>query len=174
MESKQILWTTILGTVVCLAIAVLFFGTNINDLQQPTVYFLLLGFAGSLSLALFRQKKVRDVIYINILIYVLFAIVASFLRPITALILLIYYAALIGAIYFFSKSFDAKLPQSIFIRPLLLAGLIGLLFIIANFIHGLMFIDRFHIGFLLRNMPIGFLVGLGVGIGSEIANKVVR
>ncbi|MBD3287721.1 hypothetical protein GF337_02855, partial [candidate division KSB1 bacterium] len=137
MESKQILWTTIFGTTACLAIAVLFFGTNISDLQQPPLYILLLGFAGSLSLALFRQKKVRDVIYINIMIYVLFAIVASFLRPITALILLIYYAALVGAIYFFSKSFDAKLPQSILIRPLLLAALVGVIFIIANFIHGL-------------------------------------
>ena len=173
MENKKILWTTILGTVVCLAIAIIFFGTAINDLQQPPIYFLILGFAGSLSLALFRLKRVRDVIYINIMIYGLFAILSSFLRPITALILLIYYAALIISVFLFVKNFDMKLPQNIYIRPLILAGLIGVFFIIANFIHGLLFISRFHVGFLLRNMPIGFLVGLGIGIGSEITKRVI-
>lgn len=173
MENKRILWTALLGTLICIIIAALFFGIKFNDFQSPPIYFLILGFAGSLSLALFREKKVRDVIYVNIIIYILFAIVSALLRPITALIVFIYYAALIFSVFLFVKNFDMKLPQNIFIRPLILAGLIGVFFIIANFIHGLMFISRFHVGFVLRNMPIGFLVGLGIGIGSEITKKII-
>ncbi len=83
MKNKRVIWTTILGTVVCLVIAALFFGIKFNDFQRAPIYFLILGFAGSVSLALFREKQLRDVIYINIIIYFLFVIGLTFLRPIT-------------------------------------------------------------------------------------------
>jgi hypothetical protein len=149
-------------------LALLFFGTHLDDFNRPPVYLVVLGFAGSLSLALFQEKRTRDVIYINVLIYFFFAIVASMLRPITAVILLVYYTAMLLAVYTYVVHFDKKIADAFFIRPLLLAATVGVLYIAANFIHGLMFISRFSTKFLLANLPVGFLLGFGYGAGYDI------
>ncbi len=171
MKKKNITKTTILGTLICIFLAVLFFGFKWNNINRPPIYLITLGFAGSLSLALFRQNKLRDVIYANILIYVLFAIVSTLLYPITAFILLIYFSALILALFIYIKHFDRKLSHIKLVRPLVLASTVGLFYITANFLHGLIFINHFTMGFLLANLPIGFLLGLGIGLGEEISDR---
>ncbi|MBN2030026.1 hypothetical protein JW824_07235 [bacterium] len=173
MKKKNITKTTIAGTLICTVFAVLFFGfINVYDINRPPIYLITLGFAGSLSLALFRQKKLRDVIYMNILIYILFAIVSTLLYPITAFILLIYFSALLCALFIYVKYFDRKLSQIKLVRPLVLASTVGLFYIAANFLHGLIFINHFTKAFLLANLPIGFLLGLGIGIGEEISDRI--
>ncbi len=172
MKKKNITKTTIAGTLACILLAILFFGFKWNDINRPPVYLITLGFAGSLSLALFRQKKLRDVIYVNILIYFLFAIVSTLLYPITAFILLIYFTALIFSLFIYVKYFDKKLSHIKLVRPLVLASTVGLFYITANFLHGLIFINQFTMGFLLANLPIGFLLGLGIGIGEEIGDRI--
>ena len=174
MKNKKIFWTTIFGTLICVAFAVLFFGVAFNDVNKPPIYFLTLGFAGSLTLALLKQKKLRDVIFINILIYFFFAIVSSFLKPITALVLLIYFTAMVVAIYFYVKKFDKKLNRAPLARPLVLAAVMGLFYMAANVGHGLLFISHFTPRFLLANLPIGFLLGLGYGLGAELSDKIVK
>ncbi|MBN2411520.1 hypothetical protein JXQ31_07490 [candidate division KSB1 bacterium] len=174
MKNKKIVWTTIAGTLVCVVFAVLFFGIGFNDLHKPPIYFLILGFAGSLTLALLKQKKLRDVIFINILIYFMFAIVSSFLRPITAVILLIYFTAMVLAIYFYVQRFDKRLNRTPFARPLVLAAVMGLFYIAGNVVHGLLFISHFTPRFLLANLPIGFLLGLGFGLGAELGEKISK
>lgn len=171
MKKKNITKTTISGTLACILLAILFFGFKWDDINSYPVYLITLGFAGSLSLALFRQKKLRDVIYVNILIYFLFAIVSTLLYPITALILLIYFTALIFALFIYIKYFDKKLSHIKLVRPLVLASTVGLFYITANFLHGLIFINHFTMGFLLANLPIGFLIGLGIGLGEEISDR---
>ena len=171
MKNKKIIWTTVLGTVICILFAILFFGMKFTDITQPPVYFLILGLAGSLSLALLREQKLRDVIYSNLFIYFLFAIVLAQLKAITALILLIYYTSMVLAIYIYVKNFDQKLAQISFARTLVLAATMGVFYIAANFIHSLLFIDHFSIKFLLRNFPLGFLLGLGYGLAGEISEK---
>ncbi len=175
MKNKNILWTTVAGTSICVIIAIIFYGIRFNDFNKLPIYFLTLGFAGSLSLALFKEKRIRDVIYINILIYCLFATaVASILRPITAVILFIYFTAMIMATYVHVKYFDKKLFHLPITRPLILAAIVGLFYIAANIIHGLLFISQFSTGFLLGNLPIGFLLGLSFGLGSEISERYLQ
>jgi len=171
MKNKKIVWTTIAGTLVCVLFAILFFGFKFNDVNKPPIYFLTLGFAGSLTLALLKQKKLRDVIFINILIYFLFAIFSSFLKPITAVILLIYFTAMVLAVYLYVKKFDKKLNRVPIARPLVLAAIVGLFYVAANVVHGLLFISQFTPRFLLGNLPIGFLLGLGYGLGAEISDR---
>jgi hypothetical protein len=122
MTTNKVLLTTLYGTITCVLLALLFFGTHLDDFNRPPVYLVVLGFAGSLSLALFQEKRTRDVIYINVLIYFFFAIVASMLRPITAVILLVYYTAMLLAVYTYVVHFDKKIADAFFIRPLLLAA----------------------------------------------------
>ncbi len=174
MKIKKIVWTTIAGTLICVLFAILFFGIRFNDVNKPPIYFLILGFSGSLTLAMLKQKKLRDAIFINILIYFMFAIISSFLKPITALILLIYFSAMVLAVYFYVKKFDKKLGRVPLARPLVLAAVMGLFYVAANIVHGLLFISQFTPRFLLGNLPIGFLLGLGFGLGAELGERISK
>lgn len=175
MNKKMIIWTTILGTFICTSFALLFFGGHFTDVMRPPIYFLVLGFAGSLSLALFKQKKVRDVLYINVLIYFFFAIfILTVMRPMTAIILFFYYTAMVLAVYSYSKYFAKKLAHFYIAKILTIAAIMGVAFIFANFFHGLLFISRFTPRFLLGNLPIGFLLGLGYGLALVLTEKYVK
>lgn len=174
MNRKKIFWITLAGTMICVTFGVSLFGVYFNDVYKPPLYFLILGFAGSLSLALFEQKRTRDVIYINVLVYILFAIVASVLRPVAALILLGYYIMLILAIFAYMRYFDTKISHLILARPLLLASIVGVFYIFSSLIHALLFMKQFTPRFLMVNFPIGFLLGLGIGIGREIGLKYLN
>jgi len=155
----------------CLLMSLLFFGVRFNDVSHPPIYLLFLGFSGSLSLGLFREGEIREVIYLNLLIYLLFAITVLRFRPITALIFLLYDSALILGIYGFVRQFDRGVLVKFLTGPLLLAAIAGLIYMAASLIHGLFFISKFHVGFLLRNFPIGFLAGFGIGLGEAISNR---
>jgi hypothetical protein len=120
---------------------------------------------------LFREQKVRDVVYINILIYFVFAILSTLLHSITAVILFIYYSLMILAIHIFVKNFDQKLSNIFLSRPLILTAMVGIFYIVVNFIHILLSISHFSIGFLSGNLLIGFLLGLGYGLGNEISDR---
>ncbi|MEE4311898.1 MAG: hypothetical protein V2J62_08490 [candidate division KSB1 bacterium] len=172
MDREKIVWITIAGTCVCIIISIILFGLTFGDVHKPPLYFLVLGFTGSLSLALFEQKRIRDAIYVNVLIYILFAVVASILRPVTALILLIYYLSLIVAIYTYVRYFDEKISHVAYARPLLLAAIMAVFYILSSLVHGLIFLKQFTPRFLMVNFPIGFLLGLGIGIGREIVTKL--
>lgn len=41
----------------------------------------------------------------------------------------------------------------------------------ATLIHGLLYAQRINRGFVLTNMPVGFFLGLGIGIGRELKEK---
>lgn len=170
MKNKKIIGTTITGTVICFILGCLFFGLDFNDFMRPPVYFLILGFSGSLTFILFREGRIRDAIYANLIVFALFAFIASAQRPITALILFIYYSALVLSLYVYVKNFDARLSGIVFVRPLVLAALVGLFYVMANVVHGLLFITEFSMGFLLGNLPIGFMLGFGYGLAGEISD----
>ena len=169
IRRNEIVWTTVYGTVICVVFSVMFFGVSITVTNRPPLYLAVLGFAGSLSLALLRKGRLRDVIYLNILIYFLFAILSTIFMPKTALIFLFYYLAMLIALYIYVNNFDAKISQISFGRPLVLAAMMGIFYIIATILHSLFFIGHLTAVFLLANLPIGFLLGLGYGFGEEIS-----
>jgi hypothetical protein len=175
MKNKKIILTTITGTFICVLFAILFFGIQFNDFEKPPIYFLILGITGSLSLALFKDQRIRDAIYINLLFYLIFtALILNIMRPIIAVIFFIYFTAMIMAIYVHVRYFDKKLTHLSMARPLILAAMVGLFSIGANFFHGLLFISQFSPRFLLGNLPIGFLLGLGFGLGEKIIEKALN
>ncbi len=174
MRTKRIFLTTALGTGMCFLMSLLFFGVRFSDVSSPAVYLLFLGFAGSLSLGIFREGQMREAIYLNLLIYLLFAITTLRFRPVTALIFLLYDAALIFAIYIFVRQYEKEALSKFLTGSLLLAAIAGLLYIGASLIHGLFFISKFQVGFLLKNFPIGFLAGFGIGLGESISSRYWR
>lgn len=174
IRRNEIVWTTVFGTVICVVFSVVFFGVSFAATNRPPMYLVVLGFAGSLSLALLRNGRIRDTIYLNILIYFFFAILSTLLLPKTALIFLLYYFAMLIALYIYVSNFDAKVSQIRFGRPLVLAAMMGLFYVITTILHALIFLGHFSTVFLLANLPIGFLLGLGYGFGDEISEYLAK
>jgi hypothetical protein len=174
MNRHNLVWTTILGTLACCVFALFFFRASFFDVNRPPLYFLLLGFAGSLSLALFKQRRVRDVIYVNLLIYLFFAVLlASVLDLQKAGILFIYHGCMIVALYVYVAVLERSVASA-FVRPLVAAAVVALFYVAATLIHGLFFINSLTSTFLLANLPIGFVLGLGQGIGLELADAFAQ
>lgn len=172
MNKSNVIYSTLAGTLICAVFALLFFRISFLDIDRPPLYVLALGFIGSLTLALFRQSRIRDGIYANIMFYFIFALlVATRIRPIAALILLPYLSGMVAALYIHVKMFEPKISDVPGSRPLLLASQVGLMFIAATVVHGFMFISGFTSTFLLANLPVGFLVGLGQGLGVELVER---
>jgi hypothetical protein len=172
IKSLRTLWITVVGTVVCAAEGVIFFGFRFN-IQHPSLYFLLLGFSGSLILALLLEKQQRDAFYVGVFIFIVFVIASAlYFRPLLVLILLIYYTAIIGGLKIYVTYFNEKLSHLPAIRPLSLAALIGFMSIIASLAHHLLFLTlEFH--FLPGNLPIGFLLGFGYGIAIDVYDRII-
>ncbi len=172
IKSLRTLWITVIGTVVCVAEGVIFFGFRFN-IQHPSFYFLFLGFSGSLILALLLSKRQRDALYVGIFIFIVFVIISAlYFRPLLVLILLIYYTAVIGGLKIYVTYFHEKISHLLAIRPLILAALIGFMSIIASLVHLLLFLTlEFHV--LLGNLPIGFLLGFGYGLAIDIFDRII-
>ncbi|MCK5739710.1 hypothetical protein KAH55_11025 [bacterium] len=173
MKNRDIVRITILGTAVCMIFSLYFLNVANFNLHQIWVYFIVLGMAGSATLALLLASRFRDAFFINILIYILFVVVAYGVvkKPMMAIILLLYMIALLTAVFIYVREFEAQLMTARLSRPLVLAGLVGIFFLLATLIHGLLYIHKINCGFVLTNMPIGFFLGLGIGIGRELKKR---
>lgn len=173
MKNRNIFCIAILGTAVCVIFSFYFYNAADFTLYQIPIYFMVLGLAGSVSLALLLANRFRDTIYVNVLIYILFVIVVYqvYQKPTIAVILFIYMFAVLAAIFCYARKFEPQLKSAWLSRPLVLAGLTGLFFILATLIHGLLFTHNVNRGIVLTNMPVGFFLGLGIGIGRELKEK---
>lgn len=172
MQIKKIIIPTVTAAFLCALFAVLFFGFKFNDFTRPPIYLVTLGFTGALTRALLSEKRMRDAIYLNIIVFILFTVVIlRTMRPITIPIFLIYLAVLLAAIFIYSNFFEPSLNRVQFARTLILAALVGLFYVAASFIHGLLFISQMKIHSLLGNLPVGFMLGLGIGLGQEISER---
>ena len=173
MKNRDIIRITILGTVVCLIFSLYFFKAAEFDLYQLHIYFVVMGLAGSVTLALLLANRLRDTLYINILIYIIFVVIVYGVvnKPRMAVILLLYMLGLWAAVWVYVRMFEPRLTAAVISRPLVLAGLGGLFFIIVTLIQALIYIHKINRGFVLTNMPVGFFLGLGIGIGRELKEK---
>ena len=157
------------GTVGCAILAMIFFGGHFTNLKQPSLYLVLLGFLASLNLALFRLDKWRDALFASLLIVFLFFVLTGLITTITAVVVLVYIAGLIAGIYVYSRYVEPLIQSRLWLMPPILAGMLGIAFLIANLVHALMFFETASQGFLLRNMPLGVMNGLGIGLGERTA-----
>jgi len=167
---QKILIFTIIGTITSTLTGLVFFGFEIFQLKSTFFQFIIVGLICSLSFILFKLKRYRDSVFILIIIFLFEYMWVGSKYPITHFI---YFLSVIICAFIYSKYFYIQSQQVKLSRPLILSSLMALIFVIDYYI--LLLIYEAGPGKLLpfKNMPIGFLTGLGVGIGIEVSEYLI-
>ncbi|MEJ2048292.1 MAG: hypothetical protein P8Y60_00330, partial [Calditrichota bacterium] len=115
-------------------------------------------------------KKYRDAIFGLVLLYLFNILLFGTKYLLTGLL---YFLAVIAGSYIYSAYFFNQAKNIKTSRPLILAGIYAILFLIVTLL--LVFIYEPTAGklFAIKNMPIGFLIGLGLGIGIELSDYII-
>jgi len=172
MNGKQvtrIVITIVFGTICCTAVGASFFGSKIFNIGLPFFQFISFGLVGSVAFPLFYFKRYRDAIYVLIMLFIINIIIANLTKVSFLIIHLLYFSSVIAAIFLFSKYFFNQIANLKISRPLVLAAILALFFVLATALQWVVFARDDTPFYILGNLPIGFLVGLGLGIGFEIS-----
>ena len=165
-----ILATTILGTITSTLIGLVFFGLEVFQSKSPFFQFISVGLICSLSLVLFNLKRYRDSAFILIILFLFDYMWYGSKYPITHFI---YYLSVILSTYVFSRYFYVQLEKIKYSRPLILSSLLSIMFVVAYLLLTMIYSSGPGSLRPFKNMPIGFLIGLGVGIGLEMAEHIL-
>ena len=168
---KTIFVTVIFGTAFCTFIGLLFFGLDVFNTKHVAFQFLAYGIAGSISFAMFRQKRFRDLIFLLLLLFLLNLVIVDISEPSFVITHLIFFAAVVFGIYLFAKYFYSKLENLRIARLLILASILSVMFVAATTLLWFIFSAGESQTSFLRNLPLGFLIGLGLGVGFEVAER---
>lgn len=168
-EVKHIIFIVLSGTICCTVFGLVFFGLQVGHIKPPVFYFASLGFTGSVAFSFFEPRKFREGIPALLLIFLLTHVIAHFPTVSFDIVYSIYFIGIVLAAFLFGKFIYRQSENVWFARPLILAGIVSLMAIAATALQWIAFAggdQPFHI---LTNVTPGFLFGLGLGIGFEIA-----
>jgi hypothetical protein len=173
--SQEILTMFFSSYIGCLIIGYIFFQSQIFILNLVTFQFVTGGAMAVVFFNLLRFSSVRNALagYFVICIFVKGFVVTSF-APDYLLRDVLYFAVIGFAVYLYWRySYKEKINWN---NPFQLAGLFSVLNIIMTIIliiYGNASYKEFA-GALTMNLSIGFLIGLGMGIGIEAGNYFIE
>lgn len=168
-DTRSIISTVFAGSLCTIILGFIFFQFRIFNVHHPLFQFVAYGIVGSVAFALFLQRSYRDAVFALILLFVLIVIVAGIYRFTLLVTHSFFFLAMVFSILFFERHFYGKMVNIKIARPIVLAGIVAVTFVLASTILRLLFYPsegQFH---FFSNMPIGFLIGLGLGIGFEVS-----
>lgn len=168
-DLRQITITIGFGSVCCLLIGLLFFGLKIFDTKLPLFEFFTFGIIGSVAFTLFNVKRYRDAIFALIFLLFFNVIVVGMYTVSILITYLLYFSCVILSVHIFTKYFYNQLANMKISRPIVLAGILAMLFVVATCIQWILVASGNKQFYVLSNLPLGFLLGLGMGIGFEIS-----
>ena len=161
--------------IICLLIGVVIFGESVFTPHLVTFEFVLAGAMGAIFLGLLYTTKVRYALFVFIILLLIDIIVINTMPSFSWVLRdLLYDGALGASIYLFWK-YPYKFEWAYIVRSLQIASYLSL----AN-VTALSLIALYHNAFAMVSagvtevLFIGFLIGLGLGIGNELANLLIK
>lgn len=164
------LYKVLFGALGSILLGAVFFGTAVFHRRHPAFAFTGYGIAGAVVFPLVQGRRSRDAGFAVVAFFLLNLLLAGTRFWLTQLL---FYGAAVVSVYLFAERFYRPLGKIPAARPLVLAGLFAIGFILDTLILAAVYHGRTG-GFLpFRNLPVGFLIGLGLGIGFELAEYVI-
>jgi hypothetical protein len=172
--------TSLLAATTTAVIGFIFFQSAIFEINGSSFQFLTFGIAGGMIFSTFRFLSKQQAAFSIILLLVLDLVLD---RSTTWRFMLrdaIYYFGITAAIFLFAYYFFNKLRGVLLARILVLGSTIALSYLAITIILYLVFLPSSN-GFspdlsqmIYFNLSQGFLIGLGIGIGIELAERALK
>ncbi|MCL4539217.1 MAG: hypothetical protein M1469_00915 [Bacteroidetes bacterium] len=177
---KPFFITALLAAVGSIIIGLLLFHQRIFDIGRGVFQFLSFGIIGSAVFSGFRFLKR----WVAILIVLLLVILSEILLMSAGRALLwqdvLYYAGLCGALGVFSDYYFPKLTDAVLNRLLVLSSLLAMSYVVVTVIIYLVYqsipsMPQVSLSQMIYyDLSQGFLIGLGIGGGIEVAELFIR
>lgn len=161
----------LMGIAGSLIIGIVFFGSRIFSVSMPPFQFVAGGIFGAATFALIYYNRVRDAAFILLLLVLVNFMVAGTRYFLTQLLFI---AAIVMSAYIFASYFYRRLSGLPSARPLILAGLLAVGYLLVTIILKFVYAPPDARPDLLVNLPMGFLLGIGLGLGFETTDYFKR
>ncbi len=178
-DIKKFLYTVICGLIFSIIIGIIFFQTHVFNHHSPSFAFVTFGLVGAVVFAALSFRNIKDSILFTIMLLIINFTIYSGHSFKFALRDILSFAAIWLSMYLYDIWFIPKVQNMRYIRAL---GL-GVIFATCNVVAGVILILIFIIIYDMRTqlIPIlfsylqtGMLVGLGLGIGFDLAETIAR
>jgi len=168
-QLKKMISFMVFGSIASVLTGFIFFGRAVFFLKSPYFQFVSYGVVGSVSFALFNFKRYRDSVFVSILLFLIFYFSSHSHHFITHFF---YFLGAVFSVFIFSNWIYEKLKRMKYVRPLILAGIFSIFFVAGALILTVVYYSGTAKILSFRNMPVGFLIGLGLGMGFELSELV--
>jgi hypothetical protein len=162
--------TVVLGTVCCLIVGLCFFGLKVFVFNTPASQFLIVGLTGSIFYSLLKFRSVRDAILIMILLYLANLLIFGSARLV--LTRLFFFAGVSSVLFVFYRYFENRIKELKFGKFLTVASLFTIMYFVCTIVLQIIYNSANFKMELFYNLDLGFLIGLGLGIGIEFSNVI--
>ncbi len=161
---------SLVGALACVIAGIISFGGQVFQANTPFFAFVSFGIIGAILFALFRIKRYRDAVFAAVLLFLLAYLFSGRAFMLTQVLfsLMVFLSVLLYERYFYHQ-----LNRLFYARPLILAGLFSIGFLLATLMMAVIYSAPSNQFFPFRNLPVGFLIGLGLGTGFELADYFV-
>ena len=161
--------------IMCLLIGVIIFGKQVFEPHLETFQFVLAGAIGAIFLGLLYTTKVRYALIVFIILFLIDIIVINKMPDISWILRDFFYVGALGVSIYLFWIYPYKFEWGYIVRSLQIASYLSL----AN-VTALSLIALYHNAFgivgegVTHVLFLGFLIGLGLGIGNELATLLIK
>jgi hypothetical protein len=164
--------TTFLGIICCILVGVIFFRSQIFSTKYPSFQFIAFGLIYSVFFSGLKYFKIRNAIYMYVLMFLLHEILFRFSKTSFVVRDIFFFLSIGVAVYLFCQYFESKLDKLKFGKFLTFASLFAIANLVATLLLALIFQSAHFMQQLFTNISLGLLIGVGLGIGFELADNI--
>ncbi len=174
MKSKSFnlnfaVWASVLGALCSVLLGCLIFGFGISPNHAILLSCLSFSVMGAFTFALFKDGRLREGFALFALLFILSILLLGEFRGPRLIVFTIYSMAELAAIVWFACAFFERLKGLKKARPLLFSGITALFFALGALLQWVLFGKTGTPFNPFANLSFGFFLGLGLGIGFELA-----
>ncbi len=160
------------GTLFCALAGFLLFGGEIFNSGHPGFQFISYGILGGAIFTLVALRRYKTLLLTTAALFVLNLILAVYNNPLPMTVHILFFAGVAAVVAGYSGFIHVQLKRIGVLRPLILGGLMLLLYLLLTItLNQLYTVNQYPVS-LRTNLPLGFLVGLGLGAGWQMAERI--
>lgn len=153
-------------------VGIIFFGLQVFNTADASFQFIAFGLICSIFYSTLKFSKIRNAIYLYALMIYLHEILFMYSKTSFVVRDVVFFLSMGIAVYLFCRYFEPKMDKLKFGKFLTVAALFSIGYLVATLLLRLIFQPVQFTQQLFTNISFGLLIGIGLGIGFELADKI--